>query len=144
MRTNQGVVLLFCAVGLIACGAEISRLRSGEYRSSSAMVGTPLEGSTLSLDLEARSARLKLSDGSQVELTLSAVEEADWERGCPTNYSAVRVETFGIAPAPLKVAGLTLARPRLTSGGVEEAREAELHGEDPQGTLHKFIYNAAQ
>ncbi len=105
--------------GLSACGPQ-SLITDGSYYSGAA---EPLSSSTLVVDTAAKTASLTISEGGDpIVLELSAVPTADWERGCPTNFSSVSVETYLVTPNPVTLGEISLSDARLVAGcGLDEA-----------------------
>ncbi len=111
---------------LCSCGRPVSRLSSGRYVAS---------GTTLQLDVSAKTASLTPSGGSATSLTLTAVAEANWLSGCPTNVSSTVLETFEIAPDPITINGTSVPSPRLTAGcGIDGANPDQVNIESTSGS----------
>ena len=124
MRTLLVTVLLF--VSGCSCGPATSRLTSGRYFAS---------GTTLQLDVTATSASLTPFGGSAMTLTLTAVPEASWPSGCPTNYASTILEAFTVSPDPVVINGTSVSSPRLTAGcGINGANPDQVHIESSAGS----------
>lgn len=86
----------------------------GTYQSDGT---SPLPNASLVIDLAGKTASVTPSGASAaVVLQLTAVAPAQWEKGCPTNFSSVSVETFTLAPDPAVLGALSLAGPKLLAG----------------------------
>ena len=129
-------ILLLCAVALFGCGPQ-SLVTDGTYQSD----GTgPLPNATLLIDLKAKTATVTPSGtSSAIVLQLTAVPPAQWEKGCPTNFSSVSVETWTLAPDPAVLGSLSLASPRLVAGcglDVANADKVVLEGTGAPNDTH--------
>jgi hypothetical protein len=120
-------ISMLLLLALFGCGPQ-SLVTDGTYQSD----GTgPLPNATLLIDLKAKMATVTPSGASAVVLQLTAVASAQWEKGCPTNFSSVSVETWTVAPDPAVLGSLSLAGPRLVAGcglDVANANEVILEG----------------
>lgn len=106
-------LLFLTAAALCACGPQ-SLVTDGTYQSSAT---DALPNASLVIDLKAKTATVTPSGSSTpVVLQLTALAAAQWEKGCPTNFSSVSVETWRIAPDPAVLGNLSLAGPRLLAG----------------------------
>ena len=106
------LVFLTAAV-LCACGPQ-SLVSDGTYQSGAT---DALPNATLVIDLEAKTASVTPSGASApVVLQLTALPAAQWEKGCPTNFSSVSVETWTLAPDPAVLGTLSLSGARLLAG----------------------------
>lgn len=109
-----------------SCGPAVSRFSSGRYVAS---------GTTLQLDVTAKTASLTPPGGSAMSLTLTAVPEASWPTGCPTNLSSTVLEAFTIAPDPITIDGTSVPSPRLTAGcGIDGANPEQVAIESSAGS----------
>lgn len=99
---------------LAACGPVESRLADGTYQSTES--AGPLVGANLSVDLKGKAVTVSMTGTSQVALQLAEVPRAQWQTGCPTNFSSVLLETWGLSPDPAVLGTLSVATPRLLAG----------------------------
>jgi len=140
MRTS----CLLVVVGVLsACGVQ-SVVTDGTYQS--AETTGPLVNATLVVDVKGKTASVTLSGaGSPVVLQLTAVPPAQWETGCPTNYTSVSVETWKLSPDPAVLGTLSLANPRLVAGcGLDVAKpdEVVLEGtSQPNDTSNHLVFH---
>ena len=119
-------VILLLSVSSCSCGPPTSRLTSGRYVAG---------GTTLQLDVTAKTASLTPSGGSAMSLTLTAVAEASWPSGCPTNYSSTILEALTISPDPVVINGTSVSSPRLTAGcGINGANADQVAIESSSGS----------
>ena len=135
-------LLLFAAGALSACGTQ-SLVTDGTYQSAE-NTGT-LVGASLVVDVKAKTASVTLSGGTQaIVLQMTALPTAQWEKGCPTNFSSVAVETFTLSPDPAVLWTLSLAKPRLVAScGMDSANpdEVVLEGTgDPNETQYRLMF----
>ena len=127
---------LLCAVALFGCGPQ-SLVTDGTYQSDGT---SPLPNATLLIDLKAKTLSVTPSGTSTpVVLQLTAVPAAQWEKGCPTNFSSVSVETWTVAPDPALLGSLSLTAPKLVAGcglDVANANEVVLQGTGSPNDTH--------
>lgn len=119
-RPRMNRTLLFLTLALLsACGPQ-SVVTDGTYKSSTT---AQLADASLVIDLNSKKASVTLAGASSAtELTLTAVPAANWEKGCPTNFSSVAVETWTVSPDPTVLGNLTLTGAKLLAGcGLDKA-----------------------
>jgi hypothetical protein len=123
---------------LSGCGPTRSEATDGTYK---AAASSPIGGASLVLETAAKTATVTLpSGGTPVMMQLTALPQAQWERGCPTNYTSVLVETFTLSPDPLVLGTVTLTAPRLTAGcGLDAANPDEVRLSGTSGDSQVFI-----
>ncbi len=117
-------MVLGLGVALAGCGPAESKLTDGTYALAS---GQEPAGTTLVVDVAAKTATLTSPGAAAVTLGLAPVARDAWARGCPANFSSVAVETFDVTPRPLTVGSATLEAPRLLAGcGLDVANADEV------------------
>lgn len=140
MSWNRFIRWVPAAVLLIlsGCGPIRSELTDGTYK---AAASSPIGAASLVLETAAKTATVTLpSGGTPVMMQLTALPQAQWEMGCPTNYTSVLVETFSLSPDPLVLGSVTLANARLTAGcGLDSANPNEVRISGTSGDSQVII-----
>ncbi len=130
------VLAVAFAWALVGCGPEESRISSDKYVAGEALSGSPLEGSTLEVDVNAGTARVTFADGTLVDIQLAAVNSDEWSQDCRSFSSAISatpLETFKVTPSPLQLGSLTVNDPTLTAGCRKDSSEVVLRGRHSRG-----------
>lgn len=131
------LILAALSVLLSACTGE-AHLVAGEYEGVNSTLEDTHVGVRLTLSEDKKTATLTLPDGSSIELKLIALPEAEWERGCPNQWTSVLMETFRVEQELVKIGKLELRNVKLTAGCLHDHPEAILEG-DHQGGHHSVI-----
>ena len=117
----RSLLILVTSLSTFACaGEDPVLLGSGTYAMTADSNGEPLEDwadVTLSIDTEALTLTIT-GDSIDVATDLTELPEDEWELNCPTNFSAVSLETFGTADA-ITLGDTTLDEPRLFADGCQ-------------------------
>lgn len=136
---NRLLSIVTLAVAFAACGPVTSLLTDGTYSSGS---DPTLPNATLVIDRAAKTATVTPADAGAVVLNLVDVAQANWDRGCPTNFSSVSVETFTVTPDPAVIGSATISSPKLVAGcGLDSANpdSVRLEGSSADGGVSVIV-----
>ena len=114
----RSLLVLATTLSTFACaGEDPVLLGSGTYAITADSNGEPLKDwadVTVTIDTEALTLTIA-GDSVDVATDLTELPEDEWELNCPTNFSAVSLETFGTADA-ITLGDTTLDEPLLANG----------------------------
>ena len=103
---------------------EKTELKAAEYGFRDAALdgedldeGKPVElqGSTVTVATDKKTATVKLADGTAVELKLELLPDEQWESGCHTNLSSISEQTFKVSPAKFEAGPASFEAAKLTA-----------------------------
>lgn len=111
------VLLNACTDTATLPSGELFALRAAD--DGTAYTADDLVGLLLQLDLDAATATFVQDDGAGGQATdtidLVARDPADWETGCPTNYTHVDLETWDLDADAVTLGPVTVTAPIVTA-----------------------------